>query len=141
MRKKFDYRKIPDHTKPKPLWFKRPMLQVTLFNGARSQVVISLIDSGADICLFHSSIADRLGIDLKSVDSINVDGIADKQPVKAYFHTVELQVQDFSEKIEIQAGFTESEGISGLLGHYGFLESYRVILEGYRGCFWIEDCP
>jgi len=75
MKKRFDYRKIPDRTSPSKFWVKRPKLQVTLFNGSKRQVVISLVDSGADVCLFHSSIADRLGIDVKSVKPIVIDGI------------------------------------------------------------------
>lgn len=141
MKKRFDYRKIPDHTQPKRLWLKRPMLQVTLSNGTKRQVVISVVDSGADVCLFHSSIADRLGIDMKSVQPIRIDGIADDSPIEAYFHTVELQVQDFPNGITIQAGFTDSDGIAGLLGQSGFFKNYRVTFEGYQGRFWVEDRP
>ncbi|OLE51529.1 MAG: hypothetical protein AUG51_22360 [Acidobacteria bacterium 13_1_20CM_3_53_8] len=139
MRKRFDYRKIPDYTKPSKSWVKRPLLQVTLFNGAKHQVVISLVDSGADVFLFHSSIADRLGIDMKSEKPVSIDGIASGQPIEAYFHTVQLQVQDFPDKIEIQVGFTESDGVDGLLGQVGFFENYKITFERYRGCFWVED--
>ena len=139
MRKRFDYRKIPDYTLPRRQWVKRPMLQVTLFNGERRQTVISLVDSGADDCLFHSSIGDRLGIDVESGQLKSYEGIAEGHPIDAYLHIIELQVQDFSERISIQAGFTHAEGVHGLLGQAGFFQNYRIIFERYRGCLWVEN--
>jgi hypothetical protein len=56
--KTFDYRKVPNRTVPRRHWIKRPMLQLTLFNGVRAQQVVCLLDSGADECLFHASIAE-----------------------------------------------------------------------------------
>jgi hypothetical protein len=39
---------------------------VRLINGARHKDVISLIDSGADLCLFHSDIGRMLGIEIEA---------------------------------------------------------------------------
>lgn len=128
--KTFDYRKVPDHTIPRKRWIKRPLLQVTLFNGIQRKQVICLVDSGADECLFHASIGRRLGIDIESGRYKRFDGIAGS--LEAYMHLIELQIQDFPERVEIEAGFTESEGVDAILGQAGFFEEFRICFDRYR---------
>ena len=128
--KSFDYRKTPNHAVPRKLWIKRPMLQVTLFNGTKRQQIVCLIDSGADECLFHSSVARSLGIDVESGRYKEFDGIAGS--IEAYIHPVEIQIQDFAERVKIEAGFTESEGVHAILGQAGFFENFRTCFERYR---------
>ena len=100
--KTFDYRKVPDHTIPRKRWMKRPLLQVTLFNGTQRKQVVCLVDSGADECLFHASIGRRLGIDIESGRYKRFDGIAGS--LEAYMHMIEIQIQDSPERVEIEAG-------------------------------------
>ena len=100
---------------PKNRWIKRPLLQVTLSNGAKRQQVICLVDSGADECLFHCSIAYRLGItEWKDGIVRRFDGIA--EGIDAYMHPIRLQVQDFAESVPIYAGFTEADGVLAISG-------------------------
>jgi hypothetical protein len=119
----FDYRKIPNFGIPKKRWIKRPMLQLTLFNGAKQQVVC-LIDSGADECLFHASIGRSLGIDIESGSYMKFNGIAGS--IEAYMHSIEIQLQDFSSRVNIKAGFTESNGVHAILGQAGFFENVKI---------------
>ena len=125
--KSFDYRKVPDHTVPRTRWIKRPMLQVTLFNGMKRKQVICLVDSGADESLFHSSIGRDLGIDIKSGRYKEFDGIAGN--VAAYVHLIELQIQDFPERVKIEVGFTESEDVDAIVGQAGFFENFRICFD------------
>ena len=133
--KSFDYRKVPDHTIPRKRWMKRPLLQVTLFNGTQRKQVVCLVDSGADECLFHASIGRRLGIDIESGRYKKFDGIAGS--LEAYMHLIEIQVQDFPERVEIEAGFTESDGVDAILGQAGFFERFRICFDRRRGKFEI----
>ena len=128
--KSFDYRKIPNHAIPRRRWVKRPMLQVTLFNGTKHQQIVSLADSGADECVFHASIGRSLGIDLESGTRIVLDGIAGS--IEAYMHPIEIQIQDFSERVKIEAAFTESDGVHAILGQAGFFENFKICFERYR---------
>ena len=128
--KSFDYRKIPNHTVPRKRWIKRPMLQVTLFNGTKHREIVYLVDSGADECLFHASIARSLGVDVESGRYKKFDGIAGS--IEAYMHLLDLQLQDFSDRIRIEAGFTESEGVDAILGQAGFFESYKICFDRSR---------
>lgn len=125
--KRFDYRKIPNHAISRKRWIKRPMLQLTLFNGTKHRQIVCLVDSGADECLFHDSIAKSLGIDIESGRFKKFDGIAGS--IEAYMHSIEIQIQDFAERVEITLGFTESDGVHAILGQSGFFENSRVCFE------------
>jgi hypothetical protein len=137
----FNYRKEPDRTKPKKLWIKRPKVQVRLFNGAQHTDLICLVDSGADDCMFHSSVATLLGFDLKSGSLKQFGGIKEGATVDSYLHAIELQIYGFTERISVVAAFSEELGAGGLLGQSGFFENYRVDFEGYRGVMTITPKP
>ena len=135
--KSFDYRKIPNHAIPRKRWIKRPMLQVTLFNGIQRQQLVCLVDSGADECLFHASVARSLGIDVENGRYKEFDGIAGS--LEAYIHPVEIQVQDFAERVKVEAAFTESEDVHAILGQAGFFENFKICFERYRWKIEITD--
>jgi hypothetical protein len=138
---RYDYRKVPNHTVPKKDWIKRPLLQVTLHKGTKRTNPICLVDSGADDCLFHASLAKLLGIDLKSGKLKIFSGIAAGHPIEGYLHTVELQPYGMSDKVEVGVYFTEADGVSGLLGQTGFFENFKVSFEQYKGQFEVEARP
>lgn len=115
------------------------MLQVILFNGAKQQQVVCLVDSGADECLFHGSIAKGLGIDLKTGERREYLGIAGG--VEAYVHVIEVQIQGFDERVRMTAAFTESDGVHAILGQAGFFECYKVCFERYRWRIEITGRP
>ncbi len=140
MKKTFDYRRIPNYELPRKRWIKRPLLQVTLSNGMKRQQVVCLLDSGADECLFHDSIAHRLGIeDLKTGIFRRFEGIAGG--VDAYMHPIRLQIQDFPESVEIYAGFTDANIVWPILGQAGFFANFKVTFERYRGRLEITSRP
>ena len=137
----FTYRKEPNPTIPTKQWIKRPKLQVRLFNAGRHVDLICLVDSGADDCMFHSSVAALLDIDVPTGRYKPYGGIAAGHVVDAYLHPIELQVYGFPDRVSIAAAFTDSAGVDGLLGQSGFFENYQVIFEGYRGRFEVNPRP
>ena len=137
--KTFDYRKIPNHTVPRKRWIKRPMLQVTLYNGTKRKQLVCIVDSGADDCLFHASVGRSLGIDVGSGRQKILDGIAGS--IDAYIHPIEIQVQDLDERVIIEAGFTESDGVDAILGEAGFFENFRICFERYRWRIEVTSRP
>jgi len=137
----FDYRKEPDRTKPKKQWIKRPKIQVGLHNGSKHVQLICLVDSGADDCMFNSSIADILGIDLKAGTRKRFGGIAKGIAIDSYLHPVEIQIEGFAERIPLIAAFCESAAVDGILGQSGFFENYKVEFEGYKGKLEITSRP
>lgn len=138
---KLKYRKIPDLISRSKKWISRPYLRVRLFYGSGHKDVLSLVDSGADYCLFHSSVADELGIDLRTGWPKEFGGIAAGEPVQAYVHAVQMQIEGFTERVEIEAAFADPDAIGGLLGQAGFFDNYKVTIERYKGRFQVESRP
>ncbi len=91
--------------------------------------------------MFHSSIADLLGIDLRSGRPKQYGGAAAGVTIDAYMHPIELQVYGFSERIPIIAAFAEQLAPGGLLGQAGFFEQYKIEFEAYRGRLQINPRP
>lgn len=136
---KFNYVKEEISGKPKKEWPKRPKLPVALFYGDKKQNMYALVDSGADLCLFNSAIGKLLGIDLESGPLKPIGGISGG--IMARMHTIQLQVQGIPERIEIVAGFTDSAGVSGLLGQADFFDNFQVSFERYRWEFDVTPRP
>ena len=61
MRLKFDYRKFPSEPSdafPRRRSATRPVIPITIINGDSKIANLALIDSGADLCLFHADIGE-----------------------------------------------------------------------------------
>ena len=121
---KFRYTDIQNHQDPrKP--FNRPYLIVRLLNGNRHKDVISLVDSGADVCLFHSDIGRMLGIEIEAAPELAFQRVSGVREV-AYLHRVNLVVRGLS-SITLEVGFTNSMAVgAGLLGQRGFFEQFQI---------------
>jgi len=94
------------------------MLQARLFNGAKQQDLVCLVDSGADDCLFPASIAKSLGIDLKSGERKEYSGIAGT--VEAYIHVIEIQ------NSRVRRTFEDCSGVYAIRGSSRDLGSSRI---------------
>src|SRR6266508_1710726 len=117
---RFRYTQIPNHQDPaRP--FHRPYLIVRLTNGTRHKDVIALVDSGADLCLFHSDIGKLIGIDVEAGPELGFEGVSGARAT-AHLHTISLTVRGMN-SIDLDAGFTDSMAVgTGLLGQQGFFE-------------------
>jgi hypothetical protein len=124
---RFRYTEIRNHQDPaKP--FHRPYLIVRLANGTNHKDVIALLDSGADLCLFHSDIGRLIGIDVEAGSELAFEGVSGATAT-AYLHRVSLTVRGMS-NINLDVGFTNSMAVgTGLLGQQGFFEQFRVNFE------------
>ena len=124
---KFRYTDIQNHQDPQRP-FQRPYLIVRLINGDRHKDVISLVDSGADVCLFHSDIGRMLGIEIEAAPRLAFQGVSGAREV-AYLHRIDLAVRGLS-SITLDAGFTSSMAVgTGLLGQRGFFEQFQIGFE------------
>lgn len=125
---KFDYLKQPNFLNPAKPWISRPLIPIRLTHQDKHLDVYALVDSGADVSVFHSSIAKELGIDIQSGRKEKFFGIAG-EGVDVYFHKIKLQIIGAPEVIEIEAGFTDSKGVAAILGQAGFFENYHIKFE------------
>ena len=110
---------------------RRPILQVELVAKARRVSIRSVLDSGADHCLFPLSLATELGINLGI--SIVAEGIGEW---RMGMGSVLLEVPPLL-SVGVTAGFTEKlERIKvGVLGQRGFFEHLDVLFEYSNGLF------
>lgn len=135
---KFDYEIFPDDTVAKG-YIELPLLDVYLFYRGQQDDVTCLVDSGSDGCMFHSSVADNLGIDLESGKPMTHYGLG-MTPLQCYIHTVELQIFGFDERIQIEASFTRDSEF-GVLGQKSFFENYEITFRGFEKTFEIISKP
>jgi hypothetical protein len=124
---RFRYTDIPNSQNPqKP--FSRPYLIIRLLNGDNHKDVISLVDSGADICLFHADIGRMLGIEIEAGSELAFQGVSGVREV-SYLHRVGLGVRGLS-PITLDVAFTNSMAVgTGLLGQHGFFEQFEINFE------------
>jgi hypothetical protein len=136
---KLDYFKEPSGD-PKRPWFKRPLIPVRLRAGDRTATIMALIDSGADISLFSSSLADVLGLDLQSGRAEQIQGISG-QPVSAYFHTVTLEIVGSPDSFTADVAFSEQLAGTALLGQADFFEQFQIKFERYLERIELKRAP
>ena len=85
-----------------------PILKTSLFHNNKERLffVDSLVDSGADFCVFPANAGKAIGLDVYEGENVSTFGIGGKETL--YFHklTVEVIVNDQSWKFECRAGFS-----------------------------------
>ncbi len=103
----------------------RPVIQIDFQTVKGSFGYAVLIDSGADYCLFHGSIGEQLGLDVKKGKVLGFYGTSGRNQV-AYFHEITFAIQ--GQSITTLVGFSYGiESLSvGLLGQYGFFDKFKI---------------
>jgi aspartyl protease len=124
---KFRYQKQVDYLHPQLPWKSRPFVRVRLSFNDQHQAVFALIDSGADVSLFHISMAKTLGITTFEQDGWVAGISGEKTPI--YYQTLALQLAGSDEPISIRAGFVDLPGVSALLGQSDFFQHFKICFE------------
>ena len=121
---KFRYTEIRNHQDPtRP--FHRPYVIVRLTHETKHKDVIALVDSGADLCLFHSDIGKLIGIAIESGSELAFQGVSGSK-ASAYLHRVSLTVRGMN-SVSLDVGFTDSMAVgTGVLGQQGFFEQVQI---------------
>lgn len=122
---KFNYKKLPSgHL--------RPIVKVGVKNGEQSIDYFVLIDSGADLCLFHSEIADLIGIDVKSGIREEVGGITEGEKQSYYLHDIILNIGGWDFPVTVGFMPTLSRLGHGLVGQRGFFDKFKSVNFDYN---------
>ena len=87
----------------------------------------AVIDSGASICMFHSSIGESIGLNIEKGEKDQTIGVSGA-PTVMYRHKIQLHV--IGNIFKIQAGFSSELPLAGLLGRIGFFEHYKITFDG-----------
>ena len=128
----FKYRKFPIDQNNCPFPNKksaiRPVIQID-FTGVKGGFgYFVLIDSGADYCIFHASVGEQLGLDIKSGKPLTFFGTSGK-PQIAYFHKVSFEVGGIEHRCDVGFSYEMEKLAYGLLGQDGFFNRWVVKFE------------
>jgi hypothetical protein len=107
----------------------RPIIPITIRNPRTKEEVRhqALVDSGADICIFSSDLAELIGIDVAAGRKQMVSGVVAGEARPYYLHDVELEVGG-SPKLATIAFMPELSNIGhGLLGQAGFFDRFKFV--------------
>lgn len=85
----------------------------------------AFVDSGSPYCLFHSTLADYLHINLRSGAEAELGGVISEHKEPLYFHKVNLMIENRL-MIEVFAGFSKKLSVVARLGRAGFFDCFYV---------------
>jgi len=128
----FRYRKFPVDSKNCPFPNKksalRPVIQIDFETSSGNFGYLVLIDSGADYCIFHASVGEQLGIDIKSGKPLIFFGTSG-DPQKAYFHEITFKIGGHLHTCGVGFSYDMEKLAYGLLGQDGFFNKWVVKFE------------
>lgn len=131
---KFEYRRFPaepSEAYPRRFSAIRPVIPITLINGDDKISCLAIIDSGADLCIFHAEMGEQIRIDIESGKLQNFTGISGQQKT-AYFHDIKIEVG--GHEFDCFVGFSRdiSDMPYEMLGQVGFFSLFNVTLDFCR---------
>lgn len=107
-----------------------PILKTALLHkNAEPFYFDSIVDSGADFCVFPANLGELAGLDVSEGRNVLTFGVGGKETL--YFHKVKIEViiKDEPWIFECQAGFStkmNARGI-GFLGRGGFFDLFQEV--------------
>jgi hypothetical protein len=119
---------------------KKPILNIVVGKNGKVTPQAAIIDSGADIALMSSEIAEMLGIRAHDCEKKFVSGI-DSVPLEGFVADVEVQVAGIAGIIKIPVLFIPGLQFNNLLGQYGFFEYFHVRFDKDRDIFALMKAP
>ncbi|MFH0713100.1 MAG: hypothetical protein V1722_01160 [Candidatus Micrarchaeota archaeon] len=100
-----------------------PAVPVTIYFVENATPTYTIIDSGADYCLFNNELADDLKLEIETGRQISLNGIGGK--IVAFLH--EVQIQLLNRKITCKALFSRDfKWQANILGRAGFFEAHEI---------------
>ena len=116
----------------------RPSLVVELQTPQTLLRILSIVDSGADYCLFPSSVGTFLGLEINKGHLRQFTGVGGMEQ-SSYFHKVNLSISAGPQFMD-SVGF--SEGLDslgcGILGQEGFFDRFEVRFNRKRRFFTLH---
>ena len=99
------------------------------------------MDSGSDYCLFHASIGESLGMDVKSGIAGSLGGAIGGARGELYYHRIRLFAA--GESYDLVAGFSSTLSVPALLGQIGFFDNFTVTFDytSHPPCFDLQKIP
>ena len=125
---KFAYKKIPiirNLTLGDIVFVYRPIIPVQIKHKSKEIKYEALIDSGADQCIFHSEIAEIIGIPWREGKKCNFGGIGGKV-FKGFASPINLVVGGNEIKTKTIFSSEIPNSSYAILGQSGFFKFFRI---------------
>ena len=107
----------------------RPVIPIKVFSNSNQEGFgyEVLVDSGADLCIFHAEIGEALGIKIKEGKPQEVFGIGGKSSLY-YLHKISISVGGWLHEIEVGFMPNVSGNVMqyGVVGQKGFFDNFVV---------------
>jgi hypothetical protein len=114
------------------------VLLTTLTFGDQKATCHSIVDSGADCCLFPLYLLRKLRLNAENMPLEHSSGVGDARVPMRFAHLT-IEIPGFA-RFPARVGFTA--GLDawslGVLGQIGFFENFRVFFDYSAGYFNIE---
>ena len=129
---KFKYKKFripPTLAFPKRKHLLRPIIPVQISYKDLTIGYEALLDSGADLCIFHAEIGEFLNIPVKKGKKEPFGGIVGPREV-AYIHEVDIGIGgNWFSSIPVAFSYSVAPYGYGILGQHGFFDIFKVIFD------------
>lgn len=126
---KFPYLKLR-HQDPHQKFVLTPWIPVSFEAHDQKYEILALVDSGADYCIFDSSVATFLGVNVKNGHLEKTEGISGKEDIY-YFDNIWINAGGY--QIKVRAGFVTGNlaggSLGGVLGRQGFFDYFKVCID------------
>lgn len=113
----------------------RPIIQIIVKSKTKFAIYPVLIDSGADYCIFHTQLAEDLGIKLQN-KTASFKGVG-KNKVVGFWGEVDLKIGEVSYQTKIIFAEISDFG-HGILGQQGFFNHFDVKLSHHKQIIEID---
>lgn len=140
---KFQYRKFPSSPNaafPSKKQIARPVIPVEVQYKGKKIKYLSLIDSGADFCIFHAEIGEAVGINVKQGNKLEFYRITGEKE-EAFFHDIVISIGGHEKKC--YCGFTyqfsKNKMPYGVLGQKGFFNLFKVSMDYRNGQIELKE--
>jgi len=117
--------------------FYRPLVPITIQHGKIKLNYLALLDSGADFNIFHSDLAEILGINLSKLQTTSFGGIQAGNEGKGYYSALTLGIEGFTFNAPIVFSKEISPDGYGILGQQGFFDHFKVTFEHKKKLIWL----
>ncbi len=118
MKFRFKYKRFND--------FYRPVIPVQLRLDKKTLRYEALLDSGADICIFHAELGELLGLDFNRLKSASFKGLSSKSESLGFQAIIDVGISNNFHSAPLIFSYNISPYGYGILGQKGFFEFYRI---------------
>lgn len=112
--------------------FYRPVIAVTLRHKDKIFKYLALIDSGADLNIFHANLASILEIDIEKLKTNSFEGIKKESSAYGYLTVIEIGIDNIFFDTPVIFSDDISDNGYGVLGQQGFFNHFKVKMD-YQG--------